>query len=280
MSYILEALRRAETERQRGSVPNLHSQVAEGAALMPPPARGIGRWLTAALAALVLVLAGWIVAPTLHRLIAGGAGAGATGATGAGGSGLSAASAPSGASSQAASPADPAPPPATPGQARPEGHTASAEPGRAGGAAARGSGPADPPPAGAAGKAASAPAARPPSKQVVKGAPSATASRASAGAAATLVPAGAAATGAGAAAAAPVMQALRRAELPEPVRRALPPLALGGVVYSAVPASRLAVVDAQVLREGESAGQGVMVDRITPLGVIFRVGELRFEVLQ
>ena len=61
MSYILDALRRADAERERGAVPGLHSQPTAPVAAVPPrrrlPAAAIA---TAALGALVLIGAiGW-----------------------------------------------------------------------------------------------------------------------------------------------------------------------------------------------------------------------------
>ena len=65
MSYILEALRRAEAERQRGAVPHLHAQPALAGASDPSDARRPpwGLWLAVAVAALLLVsAAGWFLA--------------------------------------------------------------------------------------------------------------------------------------------------------------------------------------------------------------------------
>ena len=45
MSYILEALRRADAERQRGDVPGLHAQPQAIAAGEPPPTRWPAGWL-------------------------------------------------------------------------------------------------------------------------------------------------------------------------------------------------------------------------------------------
>jgi len=45
MSYILDALRRADAERQRGDVPGLHAQPQVIAASEPPPARWPAGWL-------------------------------------------------------------------------------------------------------------------------------------------------------------------------------------------------------------------------------------------
>ena len=67
MSYILDALRRADAERERGRVPGLHSQVSPRTAAVPPPRRQRKRrpatrpWvLGAAAGALALVLA-WVL---------------------------------------------------------------------------------------------------------------------------------------------------------------------------------------------------------------------------
>jgi general secretion pathway protein B len=65
MSYVLEALRRAEAERQRGNVPGLHAQTLpspEAVAAEPDqtsPSRGV--WMAAwlLLLALLLAAAGW-----------------------------------------------------------------------------------------------------------------------------------------------------------------------------------------------------------------------------
>jgi len=55
MSYILEALRKAEAERQRGAVPGLHAQ-AEPAAELPAGRAVAGRRLAAGLMGAVLLL--------------------------------------------------------------------------------------------------------------------------------------------------------------------------------------------------------------------------------
>jgi general secretion pathway protein B len=62
MSYILDALRRAEAERERGSVPGLHSQPAPGA---PPAARHghpAALWAAAGAAILLLGALAWTLA--------------------------------------------------------------------------------------------------------------------------------------------------------------------------------------------------------------------------
>ncbi|MEJ5999751.1 general secretion pathway protein GspB [Paucibacter soli] len=60
MSYILDALRRAESERERGQVPGVHAQpAAAGTAPKPGPARF---WLASLAAALGLLLLGALAA--------------------------------------------------------------------------------------------------------------------------------------------------------------------------------------------------------------------------
>ena len=60
MSYVLDALRRAESERQRGSVPSLHAQShAAPDAREAPPAAGPWRWAGVVGGLLVAGAAGW-----------------------------------------------------------------------------------------------------------------------------------------------------------------------------------------------------------------------------
>ncbi|MBY0409002.1 MAG: hypothetical protein K2Q97_02480, partial [Burkholderiaceae bacterium] len=66
MSYILEALRRAEAERSRGAVPGLHTPVIAGAAPVASLRAGPLGWGSAAAVGLALILAaaavgGWWV---------------------------------------------------------------------------------------------------------------------------------------------------------------------------------------------------------------------------
>ncbi len=68
------------------------------------------------------------------------------------------------------------------------------------------------------------------------------------------------------------------AELTPEQRRELPPLVLGGSIWSENVQSRFVIVNGQVVREGESAAAGVTVERIAPKAVLLRWRELRFEV--
>jgi general secretion pathway protein B len=78
--------------------------------------------------------------------------------------------------------------------------------------------------------------------------------------------------------AAAVPRTLALAELTPEQRRELPPLVMGGSIWSENPQSRFVIVNGQVVREGESAGAGVTVERIAQKAVLFRWRELRFEV--
>jgi general secretion pathway protein B len=71
-------------------------------------------------------------------------------------------------------------------------------------------------------------------------------------------------------------------ELPEPLRRELPPLTVNGAVYSPEAASRMLVLDGQVVREGQSvpgATQGSLVlERIGPKLATFSYKGQRFQL--
>lgn len=67
--------------------------------------------------------------------------------------------------------------------------------------------------------------------------------------------------------------------MPESFRRELPPLAVSGVVYAAVASSRLALVNGQVMREGETLPSGVTLERVFPLSAVFSFRGQRFELM-
>ena len=71
---------------------------------------------------------------------------------------------------------------------------------------------------------------------------------------------------------------LRLADLPEAQRRELPPMVVSGAVQSSDPASRMLILDGQVLREGDAPAPGLVLERIGPRSVVFVRGGLRFEV--
>jgi len=68
------------------------------------------------------------------------------------------------------------------------------------------------------------------------------------------------------------------AELSPEQRRELPPLVMGGSIWSENVLSRFVIVNGQVVREGEAAAPGVTVERIAPKGVTMKWRDTRFEV--
>jgi general secretion pathway protein B len=222
MSYILDALRKAEAERERGSVPNIHAQPTFAGA----PARGARPksriWIAVAVVGVLLVIA----AALPWFLMAG----------------RSAAPVP-----VAASPAPvPAPmvSPAPVAVAMPASATAATP---------------------------AMPASTPTSPAV---------------AATTPVPARkpkptpAAASAATASAAAPAAEERVYAmnELPDDIRRQLPNLSVGGSMYSTTPASRLVIINGQVLHEGERLTPELVLQQIRLKAAVFAFKGYRFTI--
>jgi len=209
VSLILDALRKADADRGRGAVPDLHAQpVLPQPPQEPAPAPG-WRWAAAgAAAALAIAVALWLLARHAAE-----PGARDTQTTSAGAPPATAAAAP--AQQTSAPGADPAPPRADPAPWPPP---AARSPDRAG-----------------APQAASAPAE-----------------------------------------AAPALVGAQR--LPEALRAQLPPLALGGSIYSSNPASRSLIVNGRLHRESEFVAPGLRLEQIKPQGAVFDFNGHRFEL--
>jgi general secretion pathway protein B len=215
MSLILDALRKAEAERRRGTVPGLHSVAATAPAAPPAPAAGRrGVALAAGLAALVLA-AGALWA-ALGREPAPAAGQPDT------------------------RPPAPAPvPPLAPT-------------------------PAPTPPLAAA---------APPPLPVVVSAPPAVPGREPPAPLAAPPAEGARPPGA------PIITQVRRlAELPAEQRRELPPLVVGGSVWSDQASARFVVLDGQVLREGDAAAPGLVLVKLAPRAATLRWRDMLLEL--
>lgn len=216
MSYILEALRRSQAERERGQVPGLNAQPGAVAAL-PTQRDGVPwRWLLPAglfgLAGVALLLWFWRTPAAPPAVVA-----------------TAALPVPAVAPPPAPLPivvsAPPLPVPAPMPAPVPAAAPAPAGPGAAGRA-----------PAPAIAPAPAAPAT------------------------------------------APTPRTVRLADLGAEQRRDLPPLSMGGSVWSESALSRFVIVNGQVVREGDTAAPGVVVDRIGPKAVWLRWRELRLEV--
>lgn len=290
MSFILEALKKADAERDRGAVPDLHAQ-----AMLPEAAfegDGAGRarpWLWLLAGIVVALIAGlvwqWLGsdAPTVETAAAPAPNAVAPAPV----PGLTAASMPSPAASvpansgagtaqrrsSAAPTAAPETTTATPAAARgptakpdspaqPARRTRDVEPRRPGAE-----------PDVESGQAAAA-------KTGVRSTPALPGERAAKDAARNT------GNGAGRDAAEDAKARAARGpervplftELPDEVRRQVPALKLGGLVYSAAPASRMVLVNGDVQREGSTVAPGLTLERINPKSAVFSLRGQRFEV--
>jgi general secretion pathway protein B len=69
-----------------------------------------------------------------------------------------------------------------------------------------------------------------------------------------------------------------QSELPEALRRQLPPLAVGGAMDSQTPASRMLIVNGQVLREGEQIAPDLLLEQISLRGAVLVFRGQRFRI--
>ncbi|MDE2372079.1 MAG: general secretion pathway protein GspB [Burkholderiales bacterium] len=220
MSYILDALRRSQAERERGRVPGLE---ARSAAAAPAPAeRPPVAWLGWGLAALLLLAwGGWALRPAPEVPIAP----------------VAPVAAPAAATPVAAAPA---PRPALPivVSAPPVQVPTPLQPGAQSTAPASALAPTPSPTPSPAPKATPSPAPAPlqplPQPHPQAAAP------------------------------------LPWSQLTPEQQRAWPALAMGGVIWSENAASRYLIVNGQVVREGEFAAPGVVLERIGPKSAVLR----------
>jgi len=245
MSYILDALRRADAERERGAVPSLQSQqhtIADDDAATARPSSLV--WVVVALAAALLALLGWnflggttpprapveasITTPVPAPLPS-----------------LQPAPAPP----AAGLPSMPPPDAAAPNQ------TATAPPGLQ---------PTSPPPT-----VATAPPAAKAGSESRRPPPASPPKRVGA----TTSPAPAALP----AAAEPRVHS--QAELPEEIRRDLPKIVIGGSSYSNAAASRMVMINGQVFHEGDRLAPDLVLERIRSKSAVLAFKGWRYEVL-
>jgi general secretion pathway protein B len=224
MSYILDALRRADAEREQGASPGLHTPVAPRMAADAPGRSTAGNPLVWIIIGLSVVLVGalvWISMRSSEPVAVG--------------EPVLPAPVVAAAPPQMTAPAAAAPPvaevPAAPARA-PE---ALAEP----------------------------PHAKPPAPPPV----------------ARPVPAKAAAPAPAPAAASPVEpRVMTLAELPDSVRREIPELTFGGAMYSEKKASRMLIVNGQLLHEGDKAAPGVTLEQIRLKSAVFEYKGTRYSM--
>jgi len=297
MSYILEALKKAQAERQLGSAPDIH---APAPSHVPTPAAGASR------KPLLLGLSAGIVIAGIAGVLAWRAQAPAPQvavlASPAQETGEVATSAgPAGAAARAGS-AVPAPM-ASPGAALPAPVTTAPvsaipvaprelpaqapAPRQAGNAVADATPPARPASAAAPG---AGEAARPRASAQRDGAPApaargaaAPATPADTGAQAVYLPAPAPARAPDPAPLArapePVEENLRTLQqLPEAIQREVPRVSVGGYIYSPNPADRLLLVDKMLRREGEELAPGLVLERLMPKYAVMNYRGTRYRV--
>jgi general secretion pathway protein B len=261
MSYILEALKKAQAERQLGDVPGLHAPTLQAA-----PAAGAGeRWRKP----LWLALAGLSLAVVaLSAIVLRQAPVPATGAP------------VPGSGAPAAPPVPPAPanrpaPALSPSPVAPVPHQASALP-----AMAPDTVPAaleEPLPPPKPRKAKPVPAEAAAVKPRLAREPESAAKAASVAG----KPASAATAPAGTMAASmppPEENLPGVQELPEPIQRQLPPIAIGGYIYSKKAEDRLLLIDKVLRHEGEQVAPGLTLEKLQPKSAVFSFNGYRYRV--
>ncbi|OFA03155.1 general secretion pathway protein GspB [Duganella sp. HH101] len=243
MSYILEALKKAQAERQLGSAPTLHAPVLHGTDRKTAGGALTKPLVLAALAmgVAIVVLLVLVLRPAQQRQPAD---AQQVAAVAAGG--------------PAATPVAAATPAAVPAPVAP------VVPAQAGGAPLAA---ALPPPV-----ATVTPAPRP---QPV--AEAAVAAPVSAPAPATPAPL-AAADKPAKPAAAPEEPVQNLRDLPEPIQRSIPHVTVGGYIYSKNPADRLLLIDKILRHEGEEVAPGLMLEKLQPREAVFSFKGYRYRV--
>ena len=234
MSLILDALRRAdsERERERGAVPGLHAQQMEPAAAETTAAVRVLPWLAVAIvaAAVLLAAAAWLVA---------------------GRETPRAAAAPAVAQSVAQAPALPPAPPA----------------------AAAASAPPVPAPT------ASPPEPRPVAEPAPWTAPDGGRKAGTEAVAAAAAPTPEVRTLTAPSVAPAEARITSREQLPEDLRAQLPPLAVGGSIYSASAAERSLIIDGRIVRENDRLTADLTLEQIRPKSAVLRFKGHRFEIV-
>jgi general secretion pathway protein B len=259
MSYILEALKKAQAERQLGNAPTIHApqpvQAAEPgvAASRKPLFIGLGAGaLVVGLGALLVWHRAHAPAPAVVSASAPVSPAGAAPALAAP---AAAPAAPARVAERAAASdtLEVSAPPAPPPPARPA-HVAEAPARPAPSAAGR---------AGAGTPASSAPPAAP--------APAVAAPHAAAAPSPAPSPAPASAP-------APEDSLPYLHQLPDAVQRDVPRVSFGGYMYSASPADRLLLVDKALRHEGEEVAPGLVLEKLLPKAAVMNYRGVRYRV--
>jgi general secretion pathway protein B len=239
MSYILDALRRADSERGRGEVPSIYSQAEPATASAGGAARGRNTPLVWAVVLLSLAVIGMLVWVVRGRE----------------------------ASPVVVAASPPVPAPAPSDSARPSPTVTAPAPAPIQAAAPA---PTPLPPPTAAAPAPQQPKPVPTRKPLSPAqaqAPTLAQASKSSGPGAAPTPS---------AASEPRVYAV--SELPDDVRRALPQLAVGGAMYSATAANRMLIINGQVMHEGDKVAPDLVLEQIKLRSAVLRYKNYRYGI--
>jgi general secretion pathway protein B len=67
-------------------------------------------------------------------------------------------------------------------------------------------------------------------------------------------------------------------DLPEPIQRSIPPVTVGGYIYSKNPADRLLLIDKVLRHEGEEVAPGLLLEKLQPKEAVFNFKGYRYRV--
>ncbi|RJF99329.1 general secretion pathway protein GspB [Noviherbaspirillum saxi] len=65
-------------------------------------------------------------------------------------------------------------------------------------------------------------------------------------------------------------------DLPDTIRREIPPLTVGGYIYSGNKADRSVLINKRLLREGDEAAPGLVLEKMTPSGMVLNYKGYRY----
>lgn len=249
MSYILEALKKAQAERQLGSSPTIHAPTLQAGAHTAASGR-LKRPVMLALVAMAVVIVVLLVLMLRPASLVAPAVSSAPAAP----------AMPAGSVDAVAStPQQPVPAPQLPA-ALPEPVTAL------------------PPPVATVTTPLAQPSTSPEKSATALAQPSTPPARPSTPAAASMASPASAATPAPATTARVEEPVLNLRELPEPIQRAIPPVTVGGYIYSRNAADRLLLVDKILRREGEEVAPGLLLEKLNPKEAVFNYKGYRYRV--
>ncbi len=77
---------------------------------------------------------------------------------------------------------------------------------------------------------------------------------------------------------APEARVYTLSELPDDVRAGLPSLAVGGAMYSQTPANRMLIINGQIYREGDTLAPGLVLEQIKLKSAVLKVKGLRYGI--